>query len=179
MKTGEIYDVVDKRGRKIGSATWVECHTKGLLHQAVHGILFKDKSRKEVLIKRRSLGMVQGPGQWEIAVAGHMISGDTPKQAILKEIEEELFCENKVPSDIIVKRICSYFNNDILDNHEIAYLFEIIYPGPFYIDQEESSGEPKWVNLMDLVNDTKFNPKKYAQFSINAINTYLSRSPQT
>ena len=174
MKTGEIYDIVDRNGKKIGSATWVECHTKGLLHKVVHGLVFRDESRTETLIKLRNKNMVQGPNELEIAVAGHMISPDTPRQSILKEIEEELFSGDKIPIGLTVKKIGSYFNNDILNNHEIAYLFEIIYPGPFNIDQEEASGKPRWVKLTDLVSDMKNNPQKYAQFSINAVNTYLS-----
>ena len=174
MKTGEIYDVVDKKGRTIGTASWIECHTKGLLHQSVHGLVFKNKSRKLTLIKRRSTAMVQEPGVWEIAVAGHMISGDSPQQSLIKEIEEELFSGKKIPSGISIKMYSKYFNNDIPNNNEISYLFEITCPGPFNIDQEESVGKPKWVTLQVLANDMKTNPEKYAQFSINAIDNYLS-----
>ena len=55
----EVYDVVDKNGNKIGEATWTQVHTKGLLHQNVHGLVFKDDTRKETLIKKRS--MLQRP----------------------------------------------------------------------------------------------------------------------
>ncbi len=46
----EIYDVIDKEGNKISTATWTEVHTKGLLHQVAAVLIFKDDSKSEVLI---------------------------------------------------------------------------------------------------------------------------------
>ncbi len=75
----EVYDVVDKSGNKIGEATWTEVHTKGLLHQNVHGILFSDETKKWTYFKKRSENAAEEAGKYEIAVAGHMISGEKPK----------------------------------------------------------------------------------------------------
>ena len=169
----EIYDVVDKNGNKIGKATWTEVHTKGLLHQNVHGIVFKDERRIETLIKKRSANMPQGMGLFEIAVAGHILSGYTPDKAIEKETEEELLGK-VLPKTIKIKQMGSYFNHDLPNNYEIAYLYEIIYPGPFFAS-EESDGKAFWIGWKELLEDMKKNPKKYAQYSINAINEYLKR----
>lgn len=174
MKLEELYDVVDQNGKKIGEATWTPIHTKGLLHQTVHGLVFKDKSRRETLIKRRSSKMHQGPNLLELAVAGHVLSGYTPEQAIEEEIKEELLGERALPKTIEIRNIGSYFNNDLPNNHEIAYLFEVVFQGPFYIS-EESEGKAFWVAWDELVKSMRDNPGKYAQYLINAINEFSRR----
>lgn len=168
----EVYDVVDKSGNVIGRATWSEVHSKGLLHQNVHGILFKNQSKKQTLIKKRSKIMPQEAGVYEIAVAGHMLSGKTPDQSIIKEIEEELLGGGKIPKKLKINRLTRFFNNDLPNNHELVYLYEIIYPGPFIID-EESEEEPMWIFLDDLVRQIGVTSKKFAKFSINAIEEYI------
>jgi len=173
MKFNELYDVVDKKGNKIGVANWTECHTKGLLHQCVHGILFRTDEKKEILMKKRSYKMVQEPGAREIAVAGHLLFGETPKQGIIKEFQEELFSGNKLPQEFRIKKVGTFFNSDIPNNHELVHLFEIICPGPFFPDSEEVDGKPMWINLKKLLLDIKSNTNEYARFSINALNAYL------
>src|SRR3989344_2666941 len=72
-----------------------------------------------------------------------------------------------------IRKIGSFFNNDIPNNHELVYLFEIIYPGPFVADLEEIEGEPVWIDFDQLLRNIKNNPKKYASYSINSLKEYL------
>ncbi len=60
----EVYDVFDMQGNKVGTATWTECHSKGLVHRTVSALVFKDDTKREMLIQRRSLQMTQSPGTW-------------------------------------------------------------------------------------------------------------------
>jgi len=169
----EIYDVVDKNCKKIGTATWTQVHTKGFLHQTVHGIVFRDSRLNKTIIKRRTNSVPQEPGKYEISVAGHILSGQTPEETIKKELSEELFNNKDLPKDIVVKKIASYFNNDLSNNHEIAHLFVIIHAGPFTVQIEETN-KLVWVSWKNLVEDMNNNPSKYAQYSINAVNIYVS-----
>ena len=41
--------------------------------------------------------MVQHPGLWELSVAGHIISGQTPEESIKIEMQEELFDGENLP----------------------------------------------------------------------------------
>lgn len=118
--------------------------------------------------------MVQGPAVWEIAVAGHMLSGATPEEGIKKEFQEELFSGHKLPANFKIKMVGSYLNNDIPNNHELVYLFEIICPGPFLPDMEEVEGKPVFMEFKQVLKDIKVNPIKYAQYSINALSAYTS-----
>lgn len=174
----EIYDVVDTKGKKIGTATWTEVHTKGLLHQNVHGILFQDKTRTKTLIKKRTTHAGQEAGKYEIAFAGHMLSGEKSENSIRRELHEELFHEGELPSDIFIEKVTTYFNNDIPNNNEIAHLFVVIHKGPFKVQKNEAS-RLKWVTWKNLVEDMLRNPSKYAQYSINAVNAYIEVSKTT
>ncbi len=172
MIIDEIYDVVDKDGNVLGQATWTECHTKGLLHQNVHGLVFKDKNKKTMLIKKRSSSMVQEPSLWEVAVSGHMLTGTTPEDQIRKEFGEELWGLPDIPEKIEFRKVKRFLNHDIPKNFEVIHLFEIIFPGPFKFISGESEGLPIWVNVEDLLEDMNRNPKKYAKFTINTVKNY-------
>lgn len=171
MKINEMYDILDNSYRIIGQASWTEVHNRGLLHQNVHGILFRNKQKTETLIKRRSKQMVQAPGLLEISVAGHVVSGKTPESTIRKELEEELLGKS-VPNNCLIKKVGSYLHSDMPNNNELISFYEIIYPGPFITD-EESEGKPQWVNFQELINEIKTHPENFAQYSINALIEYV------
>ena len=156
----EIYDVVDKNGNKIREATWTEVHTQGLLHLTAAVLIFKDISKKEVLIQKRSEKMKQTPGQWQHSAGGHILAGDMPDQAIRKEISEELFSGRNLP-DFEIKKVLSFLQQDFPNNNEIMHLYEAIYPGPFYHDEKEVAEEPVWKNWGELIKDMKENPNTY------------------
>lgn len=68
----EIYDVVNKRGRKVGTATGKEVHKLGLLHKTVTIPIYKNKSRKEILVQQRSFAMHTHPGLFTMSAGGHI-----------------------------------------------------------------------------------------------------------
>jgi isopentenyldiphosphate isomerase len=168
----ELYDYFDKNGNKIGVATWTQVHEKGLVHKNVHGIVFKDESKSQILLKKRVSGVFPDPGKIEIAVGGHILSGESPEEGLRRELKEELFAERKPNGNISIKKINYYFNNDVTNNNEIAYLFELVCDEQFYYDKNYS-GKPYWIDFKFLVKDMNLNPDKYAQYSINAVKEYL------
>ena len=85
----EIFPVVDEQGRVVGSATRGECHGGSkLLHPVVHLHVFN--SRGEVYLQRRPEWKDIQPGKWDTAVGGHIDYGETPEQALQREVREEL-----------------------------------------------------------------------------------------
>jgi len=172
MQLEEVYDVINDQRDKIGTSTWTEVHTRGLLHQVVHGILFSDNSCTKTLLKKRAKINPQELGKYEIAVAGHVLSGETPKQTIKQETREELFGNKSLPKNIFIEKITTYLNQDIPNNKEIAHLFKIIHPGPFTIQTSEAD-EIIWIDWKIFLRDLKNNPNMYSQYSINAVNIYL------
>lgn len=169
----EIYDIVAKNGTKIGTATWTEVHTKGLLHQCASILIFRDKSRNETLIQRRSLRMAQHPGIWQHAAGGHILAGETADEGIRKELQEELFYNHNLPK-FKIKKIITFFQNDFPNNRELLTLYEAIYPGPFFHDPKEVAEPPIWITWAELLENIKNNPTQFTPAFHNIIHAYLN-----
>ena len=85
----EKFPLVDEEGRVIGSATRGECHNGSrLLHPVVHLHVFN--SAGDIYLQKRPEWKDIQPGKWDTAVGGHMDYGETPEQALRREVSEEL-----------------------------------------------------------------------------------------
>ena len=85
----ERFPIVDEEGKVIGAATRGECHNGSrLLHPVVHLHVFN--SRGEVYLQKRPEWKDIQPGKWDTAVGGHIDEGETPEQALTREVGEEL-----------------------------------------------------------------------------------------
>ncbi|MCR5159210.1 MAG: NUDIX domain-containing protein [Prevotella sp.] len=85
----EIFPIVDESGTVIGSATRGECHGGSkLLHPVVHLHVFN--SRGDIFLQRRPEWKDIQPGKWDTAVGGHIDYGETPEEALRREVREEL-----------------------------------------------------------------------------------------
>jgi isopentenyldiphosphate isomerase len=125
----ELIDVLDEQGKRTGAkATKREVHEKGLWHQTVHVWVFNSKG--EVLLQKRAADKDYWPGYWDISAAGHLSEGETPEQAILREMEEEIGIKVKLSQ---LKKVCvrkeskniperGYHNNEF--QHAYLYKFD-------------------------------------------------------
>ena len=171
MSKEELYDVVNVDGKPIRIASWQEVHSKGLLHMVVAIFIFKDHVYKELLLQQRSKKMNQDPGLWNHSAGGHMLSGETPDKAMLRELSEELFYRQNLP-DLNIQKVITFYNHDFPNNKELCHLFQTTHPGPFSFQNEEVEGELKWMPWCDLLKDIDKNPKNYSVSFKNAIINY-------
>jgi isopentenyldiphosphate isomerase len=84
-------DIVDENDAVIGRATRQEAHDRGLLHRAVHVLIF-DRDGKLILQKRAEdpEGTRFNPNRWTSSVSGHVTAGDTYDATAQREVTEEL-----------------------------------------------------------------------------------------
>ena len=95
----ERFPIVDEEGRVVGAATRGECHNGSkLLHPVVHLHVFN--SRGEVYLQKRPEWKDIQPGKWDTSVGGHIDYGETPEQALVREVGEELGITDFVPERI-------------------------------------------------------------------------------
>jgi len=85
----EKFDVLNELGEFTGKiATREECHKKGLWHRAVYGFIID--SNNNVLLQKRSANKRLWPNLWDVTAGGHVDSGEFGRQALIREVKEEL-----------------------------------------------------------------------------------------
>ena len=85
----EKIDVLNELGEFTGEvATRDECHKKGLWHRAVYAFIIDDKGN--ILLQKRSNNKKLWPNMWDVTVGGHVDAGEFGRQALIREVKEEL-----------------------------------------------------------------------------------------
>lgn len=133
----ERFPIVDEEGRVVGSATRGECHSGSkLLHPVVHLHVFN--SRGEVYLQKRPEWKDIQPGKWDTSVGGHIDYGETPEQALVREVREELGITDFVP-----ERVGQYVFESLRER-EFVYVHHTLYDGPVHPSAEELDGGRFW-----------------------------------
>ena len=133
----EKFPLVDEEGRVIGSATRGECHNGSrLLHPVVHLHVFN--SAGDIYLQKRPEWKDIQPGKWDTSVGGHMDYGETPEQALRREVNEELGITDFVP-EFVDKYVF-----DSKRERELVYVNRTTYDGPVRPSAEELDGGRFW-----------------------------------
>ncbi len=125
----EWLEVCDENGTLSGTVETRETiHKKGLLHRTVHIWLYK---KNEVLLQKRANGKDSHPGLWDISAAGHVDIGETPVDAAIREIKEELgiTVEKNALQYVETKRLNLVSQNGKFIDREITALFLCLFEG--------------------------------------------------
>ncbi len=133
----EIFPIVDESGTVIGCATRGECHSGSkLLHPVVHMHIFN--SAGDVYLQKRPEWKDIQPGKWDTAVGGHIDYGESPEEALLREVKEELGITS-FHSEFLSKYV---FESDI--ERELVYVYRCSYDGPICPSSTELESGRFW-----------------------------------
>ena len=155
----ERFPIVDEEGRVIGSATRGECHSGGkLLHPVVHLHVFN--SRGEVYLQKRPEWKDIQPGKWDTSVGGHIDYGETPEQALVREVREELGITDFVP-----ERVGQYVFVSLRER-EFVYVHRTLYDGPMHPSAEELDGGRFWTldEIRSAIGENILTPNFESEF---------------
>ncbi len=95
----EVFDVVDAHDVPVGTATRAEIHERGLMHRAVHVLVFN--KRGDLLLQQRSMHKDVHPGLWGTSVSGHLDAGEDYLAAAIREMDEEMGIRvNEAPAEL-------------------------------------------------------------------------------
>jgi isopentenyldiphosphate isomerase len=84
-----MFQLVDRKGTPVGTATREECHGNPLLlHLVVHLHVFDAQGR--LYLQKRSIRKDTNPGLWDTSVGGHVSAGEAVAAALIREAREEL-----------------------------------------------------------------------------------------
>ncbi|MBR1933964.1 MAG: NUDIX domain-containing protein [Prevotella sp.] len=158
----ELFPIVDAEGRTLGSITRGEAHSGSrVLHPVVHLHLFN--SRGQLYLQRRPLWKDIQPGRWDTACGGHVAYGETPEEALRREVEEELGITDYTPTPL------GSYVFDSQRERELVYVNSTTYDGPVRPSAEELDGGRFWSRqeLLDAIGKGVLTPnfeQEYLQF---------------
>ncbi len=128
--TEEIFDVVNDRDEVIGCDTRANVHRLGLLHRAVHVLVFSRSG--QLLLQKRSMKKDCFPGAWDSSAAGHLDCGETYDACAVRELREELGLVLPCPLERLFKiEACSE------TGQEFVWVYRCQHEGPFQLHPEE------------------------------------------
>lgn len=131
----EVFDVVNERDEVIDHKSRSEVHRLGLLHRAVHVLVFN--SRGEIFLQKRSMTKDREAGKWDSSSSGHVDSGEDYDACAVRELGEEIGLNvQKTPESLFKIDACAE------TDHEFVRVYRCVAEGPFQLHPDEiESGE--------------------------------------
>ena len=126
----EIFDVVNERDEVIGRNRRSEVHRLGLMHRAVHVLVFN--SRGELFLQKRSMKKDRQPGLWDSSASGHVDSGEEYDACAVREVREELGVSLSAPPQRLFKLSASAETDQ-----EHVWVYRGTAEGPFALHPDE------------------------------------------
>jgi isopentenyldiphosphate isomerase len=128
--TEEIFDVVNERDEVVGQQSRSQVHRLGLMHRAVHVLVFNDAGL--VFLQKRSMKKDRQPGLWDSSSSGHVDSGEDYDACAVRELREEISLElNAAPQRLFKLAAC------VETDQEHVWVYRCQAEGPFRLDPEE------------------------------------------
>jgi isopentenyl-diphosphate delta-isomerase type 1 len=128
--TDEIFDVVNERDEVIGRQSRREVHRLGLMHRAVHVLVFN--SQGQVFLQKRSMSKDRQPGLWDSSSSGHVDSGEDYDACAVRELREEI----GLRVDQTPQRLFKLAAGPETDKEHV-WVYRCQAEGPFELNPEE------------------------------------------
>jgi isopentenyl-diphosphate delta-isomerase type 1 len=126
----EIFDVVNERDEVIDRKPRSEVHRLGLLHRAVHVLVFN--SRGQIFLQKRSMKKDKHPGVWDSSASGHVDSGEHYDATAVRELQEEIGLRVSQPLKPLFK-----INACDETDQEFVWVYRCEAEGPFELNADE------------------------------------------
>jgi isopentenyl-diphosphate delta-isomerase len=126
----EIFDIVNEHDQVIGRAPRREVHARGLLHRAVHVLVFN--AAGEVFLQKRSMSKDTAKGKWDSSASGHLDAGEDYDAGAVREVREEIGLKlDRTPERVFRIEACADTGN------EFVWVYRCTSEGPFTLHPEE------------------------------------------
>ena len=165
----EFFDLIDDAtGKIVGRATRRECHgNPKLLHRSVRVAVYHPDG-KSLLLQKRSMNKDIFPGRWDMAVGGHVDSGETLEQAVVREMREEL----GLVTDLPLKKLFQLKVRNEIESENVQ-LYSTVGAGPFVIQEQELS-EIRFFSFDELKKLLRENPEQFTPLLVRELRILLN-----
>lgn len=161
----EVFDLVNENDEVIGQSTRGEIHKNNRLHRAVHAIFFNDKG--EILLQKRSKYKDSYPLAYTTSCSGHVDSGETYEQALIRECSEELGVKLSLPDFKFVGKLPASKET----GYEFTKVYVANYSGEFNFPKNEIEAL-EWLNVDKFEKLTKDKPQLFTPSFIEVYSFY-------
>jgi len=168
----ELIDILTPKGLLSGCTKLKsEAHLKGLWHASAQIWLYTPQG--DILIQKRTPNKDTYPNLWDISVAGHLSAGDTPRNAAVREIKEEIGINLNIKDLHHLKTIKnSKKPNERITDNEFNHLY--ICCTPIVIEKLKlQASEVADVKLISIKEFKKELKKNYFKFVPHGMDYYL------
>ena len=164
----EYFDLIDDAtGKIVGRATRRECHgNPKLLHRSVRVAVYHPDG-KSLLLQKRSMNKDIFPGRWDMAVGGHVDSGETLEQAVVREMREEL----GLPPGLPLKKLFQLKVRNEIESENVQ-LYSTVSAGPFDIQEQELS-EIRFFSFDELKELLRQDPERFTPLLVRELRILL------
>ncbi|MBQ9335686.1 MAG: NUDIX domain-containing protein [Lentisphaeria bacterium] len=164
----KFFDLIDDAtGAIIGRATRRECHgNPKLIHRSVRVVVYHPDGNA-LLLQKRSMSKDIFPGRWDMAVGGHVDSGETPDDAAVREMGEEL----GMPSGLPLEKLFQLKVRNEIESENVQ-VYSTVFAGPFRIQQEELD-EARFFTFGELRERLKSAPEQFTPLLVRELNILL------
>ena len=122
--------MVDQDDAVVGRATRREVHARGLLHRAVHALVFNRSG--ELFLQKRSRNKDTAPGLWDSSASGHVDAGEDYDTCVGRELREEIGLDlGRPPARWLRIRACEE------TGREFVWVYRAEADGPFTLNPVE------------------------------------------
>jgi len=150
----EIFDVVNERDEIIDRKPRSEVHRLGLLHRAVHVLVYN--SRGQIFLQKRSMKKDRQPGVWDSSSSGHVDSGEDYDTTAVREAWEEIGLRlPKVPQRLFKIAACRE------TDEEFVWVYRCESEGPFILHPDEID-RGDWFSPEEVTRWVKEKPEEFA-----------------
>lgn len=150
----EIFDVVNEQDVVIDRQPRSVVHRLGLLHRAVHVLVFNCAG--EVFIQKRSMKKDRQPGVWDSSASGHVDSGEDYDACAVRELREEIGLSLASPPQRLFKLPASEQTDQ-----EHVWIYRCEADGPFQLHPDEID-EGRWLAPAQLSRWQTERPQDFA-----------------
>jgi isopentenyldiphosphate isomerase len=169
----EQFDILDFSGERTGLTAYKgTLLSNGQYYLGVHAYICN--SSNEFLIQQRALDKGFRPGGWDIHM-GHVISGETSKTAIKREVQEEIGLKCRIGDFRFIGRTVWEAYHHMIDVYLIQTDFAV---NELSLQKEEVIGV-KVISLNDmlaLIANMDYRPLEYREMVSYALTDLMCRN---
>lgn len=161
--------LVDENDQVLGTMEKLKAHQEGRLHRAFSVLIFNDND--EMLIHKRASGKYHCGGMWTNACCSHPRLGESPKDAAIRRMQEEMGFTTAI--DFVGKFIYkTSFDNGLIEN-ELDHVFVGKFNGEPVPNPEEVE-DYRYIRIEDLKEEIKKEPQNYTVWFKKIVEEYLN-----